>query len=131
MFTRSSYDYTVSHKKDDAVMLMRCYIKKDRKNNVTYVRSVSGCCVVGFGFTRIVMHLLDFPPIHYRSKTGGPRTSLNDGQLFKAIVVTIISFCYITLSKWLANPMSDVISTGNSYLNVSYRFPQYFLKGVV
>jgi len=45
----------------------------------------------------------------YWSKTSYPRKSLNEGQLLRAIVVTITSFWYIPKSQKGTIPMADLV----------------------
>jgi len=63
----------------------------------------------------------------YLSKTNCPRTSLDDGQLLRASIDTTRSFRCIPISKQAPNPMPEFV---NSYLNIPYRIPMYFLQGV-
>ena len=63
----------------------------------------------------------------YWSKTSCPRTSLDDGQLLRAIVDTISGFWCIPMSKPVPNQMPDLICI---YFNLLLDVLHIFLQGV-
>jgi len=65
--------------------------------------------------------------VFYRSKTSCPSTSLDDGQVLRAIVDTISGFWYIPMSKPVPNQMPDFICI---YFQIVIRFLYIVLQGV-